>query len=279
MHRIRRTTHGRQRAPLYVHPGADAALRGTLAGLVQAAGARLLPPADLWAQHAAAAAAAGGDDTATGGRKRKRSAAQAEATDEEELPATPPEAEQPAPPVAVTLVLYLQPNQRLQEWPGTYEHPVTHQDQPSVTMATFPCEPGSTIGSLYSAAAWYLCQDTPDQLRLFCRGQHLTDRSSSLTAAGMEGRAVVHVLHPGQELAPPFQVFVKDLAGKTWTFLVSAHTLVKEVQEMIQDRWDIPACEQRLIYVGGQLEPLRELWEYQVQEEATLHLLLRLRGC
>jgi hypothetical protein len=94
----------------------------------------------------------------------------------------------------------------------------------------------------------------------------------------MEGRAVVHVLQPGQEL-PIWQIFVKLLDGKTRVLQVTAHMLVKEVQQMLEDSEGTSACKQRLLYAGSQLQPMRELWEHSVMKEATLHLVLRLAGC
>ncbi|KAG8888993.1 hypothetical protein FRB98_006257 [Tulasnella sp. 332] len=75
-----------------------------------------------------------------------------------------------------------------------------------------------------------------------------------------------------------FQIFVKNLAGKTVTVWVSREDTVESLKAKVEGKEDIPPSEQRLLHAGKQLEDERLLFEYNIQKESTIHLVLRLRG-
>jgi ubiquitin len=77
---------------------------------------------------------------------------------------------------------------------------------------------------------------------------------------------------------PKFQVFVKTPTGKTITLDVNRHNTISELKELIQANDGSPPDEMWLIFCGRQLEDDRTLCDCKIQNENTIHMVLRLRG-
>lgn len=74
------------------------------------------------------------------------------------------------------------------------------------------------------------------------------------------------------------QIFIKTLNGKSIAIDVESSDSVESLKQKIFDREGIKVDEQRLIYAGKQMEDERTIDDYGIQKEATIHLVLRLRG-
>ena len=74
------------------------------------------------------------------------------------------------------------------------------------------------------------------------------------------------------------QLFIRRLSGKVSQLNVEPTDTVMSLKQKIQDKEGIPPDQQRLIFVGKQLEDERMLWTYGLEENSALILVLKLRG-
>ncbi len=71
------------------------------------------------------------------------------------------------------------------------------------------------------------------------------------------------------------EIFVRTLTGKNIYLNVEPTDTIEILKRKIQEKTAIPTKQQMLIFAGMQLQDNRTLADYNIQKEATIHLIIR----
>ena len=110
----------------------------------------------------------------------------------------------------------------------------------------------------------------PHQQRLTCAGKQLED-DRTLLDYNIQKEPTLHIELRITGLMP---IFVKLFTGKTITLHVKATDTIDDIKTWIMDYTDIPIDQRHLFYKGKRLDAARSLWDYGIQKESTLRLVL-----
>lgn len=109
---------------------------------------------------------------------------------------------------------------------------------------------------------------------LYINGKRLDDLQQTIAHYRIFGRTLTYRARPKNSMP----ITIKRLSGAPIIMDVHSSMKVSEFKEMFYRKEGIPPDQTRFIFAGRQLEDQVTLYEYNIQKESVIHLVLRLRG-
>ena len=83
---------------------------------------------------------------------------------------------------------------------------------------------------------------------------------------------------PSITIRSSIHVQIKTATGKTFTININPHETILYLKKQIYLSQDVSLDSQRIVYGGKQLEDHKRICDYNITDESTVHIILRLRG-
>jgi len=74
----------------------------------------------------------------------------------------------------------------------------------------------------------------------------------------------------------PLNIYIKPIFGETISLTVIRSDTIGSVKDKIQEQVGIPPIQHELFFAGEELQDEKDLHDYNIEDESTLHLIMRL---
>lgn len=151
--------------------------------------------------------------------------------------------------------------------------------------ATLNVEPSDSVGQIKQMYENLEGISSSSQ-RLIFAGKQLED-NNEIQAYGIKSDDTLHLTSfmlgggesgSGGSSTGTKHIYIRTLNGKNISIDVNDTDTIKSLKDKITDIEGVSADQQRLVFNGKQMEDGNTIQDYGIQEDSSIHLVLRLRG-